>query len=179
MGPIDSKKTYVPGSRIIGDLLDLNMVLIPLAVSPRGRWGNMFHTFLFGPRALFNPNTANAARMYHRATTAPAPIGLLPHAFHRWKHTRSEHHIFYGHSHTAPTPKEYALQKLGLVITNALALHLRDAKRGSLKLAPPPGFSTSQIDSSPQMDSTDNFSDSVSVEPLPVNMYNSISVSSP
>ncbi|KAL7513762.1 hypothetical protein ACHAXN_013211 [Cyclotella atomus] len=40
---------------------------------------------------------------------------------------------FFGHSYTAPTLKEYALQQLGLVISNALAIHLRDAKRGALQ----------------------------------------------
>ena len=40
--------------------------------------------------------------------------------------------LFYGRSHTAPTPKEYILQKLGLVISNSLAIHLRDAKLGQL-----------------------------------------------
>jgi hypothetical protein len=40
------------------------------------------------------------------------------------------------------TPKEYALQQLGHVITNAIALHIIDAKRGQLKPAPnrPPGL---------------------------------------
>jgi hypothetical protein len=33
-GMIDSSSTYVSGNKIIGILLDANMVLIPIAVSP-------------------------------------------------------------------------------------------------------------------------------------------------
>ena len=144
-GATDANDNYLKGNVIMGQLLDQNMVLIPLAISPYGRWGPMFHTFLFGPTPYlptptFQSNHSNAARMYHRATTSPCPIGLLPLATARWKATKNASDHFYGHSHTTPTPKEYALQQLGLVISNSLALHLRDAKRGTLRRAPPPGF---------------------------------------
>jgi hypothetical protein len=152
-GMVDSLSNYVSGSDIIGSLLDTNMVLIPLAISPLGKWGGMFHTFLFGPSTkhsaslTFQSNTSNAARMYHRATSSPNPTGIIPLATNQWNRSKTEHQSFYGHSHTAPTPKEYTLQKCGLVITTALAIHLRDAKRGTLHAAPssspvppPPGF---------------------------------------
>ena len=141
-GMIDATGQFVPGNIIIKQLLDQQMVLIPFAVSPLGRWGPMFHNFLFGRTSSHHPlsfrsNTSSAAKMYHRATTSPCPIGLIPLATAQWKHSKPDSQHFYGHSHTAPTPKEYALQQLGLVISNALAIHLRDAKRGTLQPAPP------------------------------------------
>jgi hypothetical protein len=111
-----------------------------------GKWGNMFHTFLFGPKARSSPlafrQHPNAEYMYHRATTFPTPIGIIHTATARWKASKSPSQHFFGHSYTMPTPKEYTLQQLGHVITNALALHIRDAKRGQLKPAPtrPPGL---------------------------------------
>ena len=35
--------------------------------------------------------------------------------------------------YAVPTPKEFTLQPLGRVISNALAIHIHDAKRGTLK----------------------------------------------
>ena len=43
---------------------------------------------------------------------------------------------FFGHSHTTPTPREHTLQQLGLVVTKAYGLHLRNATRRMG--APPP-----------------------------------------
>ena len=72
------------------------------------------------------------------ARTRPGPghvLGLV--AAHKQQtqhfqcfHNNSQH--FYGHSYTAPTPREWVLQKLGLVISRALALHLRDVTLGFL-----------------------------------------------
>ena len=40
--------TSFTGEQIIHDMLKTNRVLIPVAISPYGRWGPMFHKFLFG-----------------------------------------------------------------------------------------------------------------------------------
>ena len=72
------------------------------------------------------------------------PLGIVKTATAKWTATRQR--AFFGHSYTAPTPREYILQKLGLAITKALALHLGNSFR---KLGthpnpdfthPPPGF---------------------------------------
>ena len=112
------------------------MYLIPAAISPHGRWGPLFHLFLFGtllvaqkPFPLWRPN---ASRMYRRITNHPCPRGIVPLASTQWKRKRQPGQLFYGHTYTAPTPKEYLLQKLGLVISNAIAIHVRDAKQGQL-----------------------------------------------
>ena len=70
--------------------------------------------------------------MYHKATTFPCPSNIVHTATTHWRHTKPKRQIFYGHSYTAPTPREWLLQKLGLEISNALAIHLRDAELGSL-----------------------------------------------
>jgi hypothetical protein len=56
-GMIDSSSTYVSGNDIIGTLLDANMVLIPIAVSPLGTSVNETgHLFRFGYCPYFSWN---------------------------------------------------------------------------------------------------------------------------
>ena len=92
----------------------------------------MAENFLFHhePRApiKFGRDKVNAARMYARATTWPCPLGIATTAKRRWREARADK-PFYGWSHMTPTPREYVLQQLGLVITKAHAVHLRNAER--------------------------------------------------
>ena len=106
-----------------------------MAVSRYGRWGPMFHNFLFGKCAekyTYRDNRNAARKMCSQLLNHPSPVGIVNHATTQWNQTKSKHHIFYGHSYTAPTPKEYTLQKLGLVISTAIALHIRDTQFGQL-----------------------------------------------
>ena len=131
---------FLSGEQIIEDLYNTNRVLIPLAVSPYGRWGPLFHSFLFDklPHGSsvsdykFSPTRRAAEKMFHRLRSHPTPNNIIGHATTQWKLHKPKRQLFYGHSHTAPTPKEYTLQKLGLVISNAIALHVRDAQFGQL-----------------------------------------------
>jgi hypothetical protein len=41
------------------------------------------------------------------------------------------------HSYTTPTAKEYTQQQLDLAISDVIAIHLRDAKKGTLRQATP------------------------------------------
>lgn len=66
-------------------------------------------------------------RMYNRVISPTSQVSLIPHASSQ---------LFYRHSWTTPTPKEYAYQHLGIVIST-LAQHLRDAKRGQLMASVP------------------------------------------
>ena len=77
-----------------------------------------------------------------------------------WKHNKDWH--FYGHSYTSHTPYEHTLQELGLVITKAYGLHLRNAARRMGTCPPnpnatnnpvPPGFDLIEI---AHLDSDDN-----------------------
>ena len=117
------------GEVVIGDLVDSMVALIPMAIDAHVRWGALLNTFLFGHRArkplTFPSNRPNATIMHRRITTHPCPKGVVTQACLAWQRNRSRR--FYGHSHTAPTPKEATIQQMGLVYTKALGLHLRNA----------------------------------------------------
>lgn len=121
----------IHGDLLIGDIYKDNNVLLALVVGPHGELGPMFKNFLFhyAPRRhlAFRADRPYATDMYARATTAPCPLGVVTSASIVWKRTRTRK--FFGHSYTAPTPKEYTLGKLGLVITKAFAVHIRNANR--------------------------------------------------
>ncbi|KAL7525062.1 hypothetical protein ACHAXR_000840 [Thalassiosira sp. AJA248-18] len=95
----------------------------------------MFHSFLFGKlqhkQTTFVDTRPNAARMYQMGMRSPCPTGVIPHATNMWKKSKPKKQHFFGNSYTVPTPTEYALQQLGLIISNATACHLRDAKLSS------------------------------------------------
>ena len=56
------------GDTLIGDLLHRNMLLIPFAIDPLGRFGPLLQNFLFGhhpaPQLRFPPSRPNATQMY-------------------------------------------------------------------------------------------------------------------
>ena len=116
-------------------LMESGKVLIPWAISPYGRWGGMFHRFLLGKSSMPGPSFTTrkqAEKMCQRASAFPCPANIVQAATTQWRRSKPRHQHFYGYSHTAPTPKEWALQRLGLVIDNALCLHLRDVELGRI-----------------------------------------------
>ena len=119
----------IPSQQVMGDLVRSDVVLILMAIDPHRNWGPLTQNLLYHhmPRnALKFPSShPHAAAMYARATTPPFPSGLIPTGAINWKHNKDSQ--FYGHSYTAPTPHGHTLQKLGLVITKAYGLHLRNA----------------------------------------------------
>ena len=107
-----------------------------MALDPHGRWGPMLQNFLFNYKARVAQATwktdqphakPNANAMFARISNPPCPSGIVLTAAAAWNANRSRK--FYGHSHTAPTPKIHILQQLGLSITKGYALHLRNATR--------------------------------------------------
>ena len=75
------------------------------------------------PRKQFKINRPNAKAMYERATSIPAPSGILLEADHNWKHTQqtqSTRRRFFGHSCMAPTPSITTTQQIGIGITHTL-----------------------------------------------------------
>ena len=119
------------GDTVIGDLLSAGHVLIPFAVDGYGGLGPMARRFLYGERTrrplTFRHDRPNATRMYAQASAPPAPHGVVHLASVRWKQNRTR--AFYGNSYTAPTPHEYWLQQLGLCLTKAFAIHIRNSYR--------------------------------------------------
>ena len=91
-------------------MLKTNRVFFPVAISPYGRWISMFHEFLFGTMSeepiKFFKMRPKAQQMYDRAISYPSPIGIVPLATRNWKAEKARTQYLYGHSYTAPTPKE-------------------------------------------------------------------------
>ena len=139
-GACDSRnQNSLTGDEIIGELLRTDQVLIPAAISPLCAWGPMFDHFWFGTKitpslaqSTFQRRHPNARLMHARATSHPCSSGVVQQATARWRASRAKNDHFYGQSYTCPTPKEYLLQKFGLVMTNTRSYHLRDAIEGNL-----------------------------------------------
>ena len=77
------------GKDIIGQLMQKDRVLLPEVISPHGRWGIMFHYHLFGAlrgkHYKFLKKRSNPEKMYRRAMSYPAPVGIITLATSTWK----------------------------------------------------------------------------------------------
>ena len=114
----------------MGDLLTANTILLAFALDPFGRWGPIMQNFLTTSttpiqQKPFRANRPNANTMYHRATSHPAPTAILHAADSYWKSNKTRR--FYGHSYTSPSPQIHTIQNLGLGITKAFSLHIRNS----------------------------------------------------
>ena len=76
--------------------------------------------------------------MYTEITSSTSPIRIANQANAKWSKVKTPQRYFYGGSYTSPTPKEYILQKLGLHISIALTLHVRDVKMGKFDIPTDP-----------------------------------------
>ena len=128
-----SDNNLLTGDQVIGDLLKQNMILPPIAIDPHGRWGPITENFLnLLDRELnytFPSHRPNATTMFMKSTRAPCPIGILRTADKLWKLSKTRQ--FFGRSYTAPTPSIYTIQQMGLGITKAFAVHIRNATKKS------------------------------------------------
>ncbi len=127
--PHSTLKHIIKGEDVIKELLNKQMILLPFAIDPLGRWGPITTTFLHGNKSsiqyTFQKSRNNAALMFQRATSTPCPLGILRTADANWKLKRNR--TFYGFSSTAPTPAIHTIQQLGLGITKAYSMHIRNA----------------------------------------------------
>ena len=129
----------ISGEDIIKQMIDKGIILIPMTIDPHGKWGPMLENFLFGYTPLtdpmFEPTQAcprrrfapHAKTMYELAMSPPCPTNIVTTACIYWQQNKTR--TFFGRSYTAPTPKEYLIGELGLGITKALSLHLRNSQR--------------------------------------------------
>ena len=121
----------IMGDELLGDLIRKHIVLIPMAIDPHGKFGPMLEHFLFGytPRKplSFIDNRFYGAQMYSWAMGPQCPHNILNLASMCWQREKSR--PFFGHSYTAPTPTEYTIGRMGLAITKAYALHLRNTNK--------------------------------------------------
>jgi hypothetical protein len=113
---VTSTSTISRGDTLIGDLLHQNMLLIPCAIDPLGRFGPLLQNFLFGqhsaPQLRFPPSRPNATQMYNKLLQYPSPQGILLLANHNWSLYPTRR--FYRHSYLAPTPSITTVQSLGV-----------------------------------------------------------------
>jgi len=96
-----------------------------------GQLGPMFQCTLYRtipppipPRKQFKSNRPNTKAMYERATSIPAPCGILleAEADNNWKQTQKSQPTarrFFGHSYMAPTPSITTIQQIGIGIVHA------------------------------------------------------------
>jgi len=126
-----STSTITHGDTVIGHLLNGNMLLIPFAIDPLGRFGPLLQNFLFGqhaaPQLRFPPSRPNATQMYTKLLQYPSPKGILLLVNHNWSLHPTRR--FYGHSYLAPTPSITTVQSLGVSLTKAFAHHVRYASQ--------------------------------------------------
>ncbi|EED86272.1 predicted protein, partial [Thalassiosira pseudonana CCMP1335] len=113
--------------QLMGDIVDSHHALIPQVVDPWGKWNELFERTLIGDRAAppvpsYPASRRNAQRMHELACSTRVPFGLLNSANKTWKTSHSD--SWYGDSYLAADPKTWALQQIGLTITNALTAHL-------------------------------------------------------
>ena len=95
------------------------------------------------PRKQLESNRPNAKAMYERATSIPAPSGILLEADHNWKHTQqtqSTRRRFFGHSYMAPTPSITTTQQIGIGIAHAYSSLLLKAIQNFKISHDMPGF---------------------------------------
>ena len=144
-----TREVLIPSDTFIGDINAQNYLLFPFAIDRDGGLGPLARSFLFGdqPRKHQQPFPAwrpHATTLYRRLTDPHAPLGIANTANAHWNKTKPR--PFFGHSYTAPTPREYLMQKLGLCVTKGLTLLLRNSfqKLGrhpnDQYILPPPGF---------------------------------------
>lgn len=159
--PTTNTSRTIFGEEVIGDLLQANAILIPIAIDPHGYIGPTAQSFLSTPKTTIPPlafrsTNPNARTMHYRATTHPSPTGILQAADAHWKlHPTRQ---FYGPSHSAPTPQIHTMQQLGLTITKAFSIHLRNATRRSVHI--PPSTPHQQPTPNPPMQRMTDFSHS-------------------
>jgi hypothetical protein len=119
------------GDEIIGDIIQHNMALVPIPISPHGSMGTLFHRFLtnarVGPPPIFHADRPNATEAYNIAKSKHVPKGILHHADSLWR----QHHPETAHSgsYKAYTPSANYFQRIGLALSTSISSHLQRCYR--------------------------------------------------
>jgi hypothetical protein len=114
------------GDEIIKEIIDDDMALVPVAVSPHGHIGSLFERFLYGTDAMemadYIDTRIHAEAADRLARSAKVPRAVLERADKIWR--RDNPSLHYGGSYRAMTPSVYFDQQFGLVISSAISSHL-------------------------------------------------------
>ena len=124
------------GDEAIGQIIDQNQALIPIAIGPFGEIGDLFKRFLYGtaPKSLpiISNSKPNAQRALDLAISNKIPSNVLGRAKDVWSHR--EHLEFFDGSYLASNPQTWAEQQLGLACVTQLGQHiLRSYKNTTYK----------------------------------------------
>eukprot|EP00956_Cyclotella_meneghiniana_P029344 scaffold70739_cov45-Cyclotella_meneghiniana.AAC.3 len=119
------------GDQAIGQIIDSNQALIPIAIGPFGEIGEIFMRFQYGtaPRSLpkISSSKPNAQRALHLATSNKVPSNILRRAKDVWSHR--VHLEFFDGSYLAGNPQTGAEQQLGLACVTQLGQHILHSYR--------------------------------------------------
>ena len=126
-----NKKTgaSMTGEDIMRDFNARNYALLPAAISPYGKMGNIIERFLFGTDALpfpsFGPSRPQAKKAYELATSIDTPCGILQQATKLWREDHPGE--AYGSTYHAMDPLTSANQRLGQLVCVANGMHILHA----------------------------------------------------
>jgi hypothetical protein len=118
------KQITLTGDQIIGEIIDNKMALIPIAISPYGRFGPIFNRFLYGSDIIPLPTLKkpNAERASKLSVSDKIPRGVLSRATQLWSEEHKDE--FYGGSWRAQDPWTDVNQQLGLLACQANGKHI-------------------------------------------------------
>ena len=119
-------QTTLTGEDIIKNILNDNMALCPISVSPHGHTGSLFERFLHGtepfPSDDYPESRPHAKRADQLVRSIKMPHGILTRPNTIWN--QQHPNTFYGDSYHTMNPASHFEQNLGLVISTAISSHL-------------------------------------------------------
>ena len=117
------------GEDIMRDFNARNYALLPAAISPYGKMGNIIERFMFGTETLpfpsFGPSKPQAKKAFELATSINTPNGILQQATKLWREDHPGE--TYGSTYHAMDPLTSANQQLGQLVCVANGTHILDA----------------------------------------------------
>eukprot|EP00956_Cyclotella_meneghiniana_P001063 scaffold1261_cov50-Cyclotella_meneghiniana.AAC.4 len=123
------------GDQAIGQIININQALIPIAIGPFGEIGELFMRFLYlygtAPRSLpkISSSKPNTQRALDLAISNKVPSNILGRAKDVWSHI--EHLEFFDGSYLAGNPQIWAEQQLGLACVTQLGRHILRSYRNT------------------------------------------------
>jgi len=121
-------KVSLSGDQIIGEIVNNDMGLIPMAISPYGKFGSIANRFWYGtharipPKLLTSKDRPNAIKAAKLSVGAKVPSGVLHRANKVW---RLQHPgKMYGGSYKAMDPMTHTNQLFGRLVCTANGAHI-------------------------------------------------------
>ena len=127
-------KESLSGDQIIGEIIDNNMALLPMAITPFGKFGQIANRFWYGtsahipPKLYTSQNKPNAIKAAKLSIDMKVPSGILQRANKVWRIRHPGK--MYGASYKAMDPMTHTNQLFGRLVCTANGAHiLRSMKK--------------------------------------------------